>query len=114
MSTSGVSDMTASATAFKSSSSPKLRQRNRILSAQNHTAHPQIDAILAAKEDGSGSISQGGNLKPEPKAVSTARPTSPLMPIVRSLEKLGEKVPSLPKMPGMPDIKLPASSIEVK
>jgi hypothetical protein len=102
-------------------SSSKLRQRNRILSAQNDSSHPQIDEILAQKENASdvhvsnGSRSQAKiSPKPEVKGVSTSRPTSPLMPIVRSLEKLGEKVPSLPKMPGMPDIKLPASSIEVK
>ncbi|KAJ9107398.1 hypothetical protein QFC21_000848 [Naganishia friedmannii] len=99
-------------------SSSMLRQRNRILSAQNDSSHPQIDEILAQKGYGSdtprnGSIQRIIPVKPEVKGVSTSRPTSPLMPIVRSLEKLGEKVPSLPKMPGMPDIKLPASSIEV-
>lgn len=107
-------------TAAHAAASSKLRQRNRILSAQNDSSHPQIDEILAQKENGSdthrnGTTSQGmADVKPQVKGVSTSRPTSPLMPIVRSLEKLGEKVPSLPKMPGMPEIKLPASSIEVK
>lgn len=96
----------ASTTAITSPS--KLRQRTRILAAQNDTAHPRIDNILASNEHGHDQsfVDTREENQTDAKAVSTARPTSPLMPIVRSLERLGEKVPSLPK--------LPASNIEVK
>ncbi|KAJ9123312.1 hypothetical protein QFC22_001511 [Naganishia vaughanmartiniae] len=116
MSGSSSSQSPSMVTAAHTPSSSKLRQRNRVLSAQNDSSHPQIDEILAQKVNGSNTHPNGSRsqeAKPQVKGVSTSRPTSPLMPIVRSLERLGEKVPSLPKMPGMPDIKLPASSIEV-
>jgi hypothetical protein len=98
----------ADASTTATTSPSKLRHRTRILAAQNDTAHPRIDNVLASKAPGNEQSSGDTTEKKEPaaKAVSTARPTSPLMPIVRSLEKLGEKVPSLPK--------LPASNIEVK
>lgn len=99
----------ADASTTATTSPSKLRHRTRILAAQNDTAHPRIDNILASKEQehsDSSTIHPREEHQPEAKAVSTARPTSPLMPIVRSLERLSEKVPSLPK--------LPASNIEVK
>ncbi|KAJ9106777.1 hypothetical protein QFC20_003961 [Naganishia adeliensis] len=98
----------ADASTTATTSPSKLRHRTRILAAQNDTAHPRIDNILASKEQehsDSSTIHPREEHQPEAKAVSTARPTSPLMPIVRSLERLSEKVPSLPK--------LPASNIEV-
>lgn len=100
------------ATTAVDTSSPKLRQRSRVLAAQNDSVHPRIDNILASKEHDKPPNGIDAPSKPEPqpgaKAVSTARPTSPLMPIVRSLERLGE---SLPKIS---EIKMPASNIEVK